>query len=118
MDNKDIPQEAMPIIQAFLAQMSSVMKISEILADHNSKDKEITPDDIIGGLVYRLMVPMTDIEIQESLDTADDIMEGSSDEEDCDDIEIIEDEDSVTERRQGKVQVNDCNCDVCKKIRE
>ena len=77
-----------------------------------------TGDHIICGLVYRLMVPMTDTEIQDSFETADDIMEGSSDEEDYDDIEIIEDEDSITERKQGKVQVNDCNCDICKTIRE
>ena len=33
---------------------------------------------IICGLVYRLMVTMTDEEIRESLETADDIMDGSS----------------------------------------
>ena len=75
MDNKDIPQEALPLIQAFLAQMSSAMKVSEILADHNSKDKEIRPDDIIGGLVYRLMVPMNSEEIESSMSSAKHIID-------------------------------------------
>ena len=106
----------MQMIKILIANTSSAMKISKIMCEHSNTDV-LTGDHIICGLVYRLMIPMTDIEIQESLETADDIMDGSS-EEDCDDIEIIEDEDSVTERKQGKVQVNDCNCDICKKIRD
>lgn len=116
MEDK-IYETQMQMIKILIANTSSAMKISKIMCDHGNTDV-LTGDHIICGLVYRLMIPMTDIEIQESFETADDIMEGSSDEEDSDDIEIIEDEDSVTERKQGKVQINDCNCDVCKKIRE
>ena len=116
MEDK-IYETQMQMIKILIANTSSAMKISKIMCEHGNTDV-LTGDHIICGLVYRLMVPMTDIEIQESLDTADNIMDGSSDEEDYDDIEIVEDEDSVIERKQGKVQVNDCNCDVCKKIRE
>lgn len=117
MEDK-IYETQMQMIKILIANTSSAMKISKIMCEHGNTDV-LTGDHIICGLVYRLMVPMTDIEIQESFETADDIMEGSSDEEDYeDDIEIVEDEDSVTERKHGKVQVNECNCDICKQIRE
>ena len=118
MEDK-ILETQMQMIKILIANTSSAMKISKIMCEHGNTDV-LTGDHIICGLVYRLMVPMTDIEIQESLGLADDIMEGSSDEDEDydDDIEIVEDEDSVTERKQGKVQVNECTCDVCEKIRE
>ena len=116
MEDK-IYESQMQMVKILIANTSSAMKISEIICKHSNTDV-LTGDHIICGLVYRLMVPMTDIEIRESLELADDIMDGSSDEEDYDDIEIVDDNDSITDRRNGKVQVNDCNCDVCKKIRE
>jgi hypothetical protein len=117
MEDK-IYESQMQMIKILIANTSSAMKISKIMCEHGNTDV-LTGDHIICGLIYRLIIPMTDIEIEESLGFADDIMEGSSDEEDYeDDIEIVEDEDSITERKHDKVQVNDCNCDVCKKIRE
>ena len=121
--NRQYDEAIHNIIKVYLAQMNSAMKISKIICEH-SDDDELTGDHIICGLVYRLMVPMTDEEIRESLGLADDIMYGSSsddendDNNDDDNIEIVEDNDSVTGRRRGKVQINDCECDVCKKIRE
>ena len=50
------------LIKSYLAQLDSAVKISAILNEH-SEDKELTGDDIICGLVYRLMVPMTKEEI-------------------------------------------------------
>ena len=117
MNNKDLPQEAMPIIQAFLAQMSSAMKISEILADHNSKDKEIRPDDIIGGLVYRLMVPMNHVEIESSMSSAKQII-NKLDQTDSEESE--EEYDVVQEcypKESRKVKTPICNCDICSKVR-
>tara|TARA_Y100000287_G_C14156725_1_gene322574 strand:- start:257 stop:718 length:462 start_codon:yes stop_codon:yes gene_type:complete len=119
MNNKDIPQEALPLIQAFLAQMSSAMKVSEILADHNSKDKEIRPDDIIGGLVYRLMVPMNSEEIESSMSSAKQIID-KLDETDSEESE--EEYDGVQEcysKEVGprKVKAPICNCDICSKVR-
>lgn len=120
MNNKDIPQEALPLIQAFLAQMSSAMKVSEILADHNSKDKEVRPDDIIGGLVYRLMVPMNSSEIESSMNSAKEIidkLDQTDSEEEYDEIEecYANEEDKKTFNRRVKAPI--CNCDVCSKVR-
>tara|TARA_B110000977_G_C11051407_1_gene482462 strand:- start:1156 stop:1617 length:462 start_codon:yes stop_codon:yes gene_type:complete len=120
MEDK-IYEAQMQMIKILIANTSSAMKISKIMCEHSNTDV-LTGDHIICGLVYRLMVPMTDEEIRESLGLADDIMYGSSSDDDNDDnddnIDIVEDNDSITERRRGKVQINDCECDVCKKIRE
>ena len=119
MEDK-IYESQMQMVKILLANTSSALKISEIICKHSNTDI-LTGDHIICGLVYRLMIPMTDQEIEESLGFADDIMEGSSDEEenyDNDDIEIVDDNDSIADRRNGKVQVNECECDVCKKMRE
>lgn len=119
MNNKDLPQEAMPIIQAFLAQMSSVMKISEILADHNSKDKEIRPDDIIGGLVYRLMIPMNGMEIESSMNSAKQIINklDQTDSEESDEEYDGVQECYPKESSSRKVKAPICNCDICSKVR-
>ena len=73
-----------PLIKAYLSQISSAMKISEVLSQHANSD-EIRVDDLIGGLVYRLMVPMKDEEIEESINHAEQILtnldESDSDEE-------------------------------------
>ena len=69
-----------PIIKSFLGQMDSAMKISKIICEHSDDDDEeniLTGDHIICGLIYRLMVPMTDEDMSESLDKADDIMNDS-----------------------------------------
>ena len=120
MEDK-IYEAQMQMIKILIANTSSAMKISKIMCEHSNTDV-LTGDHIICGLVYRLMVPMTDEEIRESLGLADDIMYGSSSDDDNDDnddnIDIVEDNDSITERRRGKVQINDCECDVCEKIRE
>ena len=55
-----------PLIKSFLGQMDSAMKVSDILASHESSE-EITVDHIITGLVYRLMVPMTNEEVTEAV---------------------------------------------------
>ena len=63
-----------PIIKSFLGQMDSAMKVSDLLAKHSSSD-EITVDHLITGLVYRLMVPMTNEEISECLNSAEQILD-------------------------------------------
>ena len=101
------------IIKVYIAQMNSSMKISKIMCEHSDNNNELTGDHVICGLIYRLMVPMTDEDMTDSLDKADDILNGedSSDEEEeelC--YEISKD------RRQLKT--NTCECDICSKIRE
>ena len=105
---------AMNIMTAFIGQIQSAMKISEVISDH-AGDEEITPDALISGLVYRLMVKMSNEEIIESIDKAKQIMEGSSSDEE-DDMYIEEDEnkDIIFSRKIKKIQ---CNCDICSKAR-
>ena len=101
------------IIKVYIAQMNSSMKISKIMCEHSDNNNELTGDHVICGLIYRLMVPMTDEDMMDSLDKADDILNGedSSDEEEEElSYEIPKD------RRQLKT--NTCGCDICSKIRE
>ena len=63
-----------PLIKSFLGQMDSAMKVSETLADHESSE-EITVDHLITGLVYRLMVPMTNEEVDAALESGQQILD-------------------------------------------
>tara|TARA_B100000963_G_C22586271_1_gene653259 strand:- start:1137 stop:1595 length:459 start_codon:yes stop_codon:yes gene_type:complete len=104
------------LIQAFLAQMDSAMRVSDILAKHDKSD-EIKVDHLIGGLVYRLMVPMTQQQLTESLDSAREIVD-HLDSEDSEDFEgeydTIED---YPEPLNRKIRPPTCNCDICSKLR-
>ena len=106
-----------PLIQVFLSQIESAMKISEVLADHNSPNKEITPDQIIGGLVYRLMVPMNNEEMTQSLTSAKQIIDKL---DQTDSEESDEDYDEIHEcypTESRKVKHPQCNCDICSQVR-
>ena len=50
------------LMQVFIAQMDSALKISTIISEH-SDEEEMSPDSIITGLVYRLMVSMDEEEM-------------------------------------------------------
>ena len=122
-----IQQSQNLMIQVILANTSSAMKISKTLCDH-SNDNILKADEIICGLIYRLMIPMTDEEIEISMNDAEDIIyQESTDEDDGDDededdedgddseIEIVDDleEFNFTKR----VRTNTCNCDICSQVR-
>ena len=101
--------------KVYLAQIESAMKISKILCEH-SEQKELSGDHIICGLIYRLMVPMTDGEMLDSLNNAEHLLndtdsdeEYESDEEDFN-IEISD--------KKRPLKMNNCNCDICVKCRE
>ena len=100
------------LIQVILANTSSAMKISKILCEH-SNDKILKSDEIICGLIYRLMIPMTNDEIIESMNEAEDLMyqESSEDEE----IEYINDSEDL--KFQKKIKTNHCNCEICSQVR-
>ena len=100
------------LIQVILANTSSAMKISKILCEH-SNDKILKADEIICGLIYRLMIPMTNEEIIESMNEAEDLMyqESSEDEE----IEYINDSEDL--KFQKKIKTNHCNCEICSQVR-
>ena len=110
------------IIKVFVAQTHSAVKVSEIICEHSDRDI-MTGHDIICGLVYRLMVPMTGQEITEAMEEAEQIMNGSD--EESEDSEILEEgaeEEGAedTEAMVGgsrKIKSNQCNCDICAKMR-
>ena len=105
------------LMLVFLAQMDSALKISKIISEH-SEEEEISPDSIITGLVYRLMVSMDDEEMKRSMEEANKILNGetSEEEEEGEDEEEEEGEggDIIIERN---VKKNTCNCDICAKAR-
>tara|TARA_B100000963_G_C22571762_1_gene646433 strand:+ start:874 stop:1320 length:447 start_codon:yes stop_codon:yes gene_type:complete len=113
--NEQIEQTAMDILKVYLAQMDSALKISKIVCEHSDREeKELTGDDIICGLVYRLMVPMSQEEIQQSMKEADSILEGSdSEDEEYDTIEELYEKPTVSR----KIKSNQCNCDICSQVR-
>ena len=121
MDEK-VEQSVTNIITAYIAQIDSAMKISEILAEH-SGDEDISPDNLIIGLIYRLMVPMTDAEMKESMENASKVMDGDTSDEEDDSMDTettnelhrtISGEKNKVER---KIKSNNCNCDICSKAR-
>ena len=113
------------MMKVYLAQMNSAVKISKILCEHSSEERELTGDDIICGLVYRLMVPMKQEEIDECMDSAEEVL--------CDDF--VEEEEEEEEEEEGeeefdpleeksetpkilrKIKSNNCNCEVCSRVR-
>lgn len=102
------------LMKSYLAQIDSAMKISAILNEH-SEDKELTGDDIICGLVYRLMVPMSQEEIDQSLNNADEIINDVEEdiEEEYDNIEETYEKPIISR----KIKTNNCNCEICSKVR-
>jgi len=108
-----IQQSQETLLQIILANTTSAMKISKTLCEH-SEENIMKPDHIICGLIYRLMIPMTDEEITESMNTAEDIMyDGSTSEED--DLEVVDDTEDL--KIQRNIQTNNCNCTICSQVR-
>lgn len=109
------------LMKAYFAQIESSLKISEIISEHGT-EKELSPDSLISGLVYRLIVPMDDSELKESMERADVIYndifynshsEDSSDEDDNEEEEI----DYHINNEPRKIKTNTCNCNICSKVR-
>ena len=67
------------LMQVFIAQMDSALKISKIISEH-SNEEELSPDSLITGLIYRLMVSMDDKELKESMKSAEDLLNESESE--------------------------------------
>ena len=106
------------MMKVYLAQTNSALKISKIICEHSERE-ELSGNDIICGLIYRLMNPMDQSEIDENLNTADELLnEEDYDDEDYND----EDYDEIEEKYEKpkiskKIQSNNCNCDICMKMR-
>jgi len=100
------------LLLTIIANTISATDISKILYKHSDSDI-LTGDHIICGLIYRLMNPMTDEEIDKSLNDSNDLLNeeyNSSDEEEIE-TEIIDDTNSS--KIQQKIKSNNCNCDIC-----
>ena len=114
--NRQYDEAIHNIIKVYLAQMNSAMKISKILCEHSDEGEEniLTGDHIICGLIYRLMVPMDEDDMIESMNKADDILNDSESESDESDEEILYE----IPREKRRLKTNNCNCDICVKCRE
>ena len=102
-------------MQIFIAQMDSAMEVSKVVSEH-SGEKELSADSVITGLVYRLMTPMSQDEVNEYMEKADEILNGESEEEDDDMAEDMEEE-IIVDKEPRKVKHPVCNCDICMKSR-
>ena len=111
MEEKILNSQEM-LMKAVLANTSSATKISKVLADH-SEDKILKADEIILGLMYRLMTPMTDEEMIQSINEAESLLyQGSSEEEeDSEEENIVDDTDDLSISK--KIKCNTCNCEIC-----
>ena len=122
MDQR-IENAQMNILKCFIAQMDSAMKIAGIVADH-SNTKILDGDNVIAGLVYRLMNPMSDEEMYASLNKANEIMNNDtdSDYDSEEEEEFLEEgnkyDEELKDKSWRKIKTNNCDCDVCKRVRE
>jgi len=118
MEEKILNSQEM-LMKAVLANTSSATKISKVLVEH-SEDKILKADEIILGLIYRLMTPMTDEEMTQSINEAESILYQESSEDDDedgedDDTEVIDDTDDLSISK--KIKCNTCNCEICMRCR-
>ena len=108
------------LLQAYLAQVDSAMRISDVLAKHDNSE-EIMVDHLIGGLIYRLMVPMNETELSESLESAQQILtninevsDEVSDEESGEEYDMI---DGYPEPLNRKIKAPMCECSICNQLK-
>jgi hypothetical protein len=107
----------MGLMTAFIAQIDSSMKISKKVMEHSKTDC-MKPDHVIMGLVYRLMNPMTQEEINQSLMVANEILNDESSSEE-DEINIEEDDFSLESFQTVRpVERLTCYCSFCKKVNQ
>tara|TARA_B100001248_G_C27373136_1_gene452761 strand:+ start:581 stop:1033 length:453 start_codon:yes stop_codon:yes gene_type:complete len=105
------------LMKAILANTTSATKISKILCEH-SEDKILKADEIILGLMYRLMTPMTDEEMIQSINEAESVLYAESSDEESEEENIIVDTDDTDDLSVSrKIKCNTCNCDICMRCR-
>ena len=114
------------LMQVFIAQMDSALKISNIISEH-SDEEDMSPDSIVTGLVYRLMITMNDKEMKESMDLAKSIMNDDDEDEEDDEDEDEDEEDDEEGYDEGgnneeikisrNITKNTCNCNICARAR-
>ena len=112
MEDEDSDKVFLDMMKVYLAQMDSALKISKIICDHSDRE-ELSGNDIICGLIYRLMIPMEATQINESLANAEELLEDDSEEEDYDQIDETYEKPSIPQ----KLKSNNCNCEICIQMR-
>jgi len=112
------------LLKIYLAQTESALKIATIISEH-SGEEGISPDAFVTGLIYRAMVSMTEEEMKESLEFAENVLTQTTSEEEEegeeeDEYDIIEETYNTMEHEYGdkiilsrKIKKNTCNCDIC-----
>jgi len=104
------------LMTVFLAHIDSAMSISEILSEH-AGENEVSPDALITGLVYRLMTPMKDDEMQGALTKGKGMVDRlcSPDPDTNDESEEEEDTslDVAEDPVERVIKRNTCNCEIC-----
>jgi len=108
-------QLLLSLMQVFIAQMDSALKISNIISEH-SNEEEMSPDSLVTGLVYRLMISMDDKEMKESMEKADQILHEEDSENSGSDEEEVKNEEEEN-RLSRNIKKNTCNCNICAKAR-
>ena len=115
----EMTDEQANILKVVFANNISAMKISKILSEHSNNI--LLTDYVVTGLIYRLMIPMTDDEMTQSINEAESILYASSsdEEEDTTDADTLDDAETVDEDLNTKrnIKYNSCNCDICNKCR-
>ena len=112
----EMTDEEENILKVVFANNISAMKISKILSEHSNNI--LLTDYIVTGLIYRLMIPMTDDEMTQSIKEAETILyASSSDEEDTTDADTLDDTEDEDLNTKRKIKYNSCNCDICNKCR-
>ncbi len=105
------------LMKAVLANTTSATKISKILCEH-SEDKILKADEIILGLIYRLMIPMTYEEMTQSINEAESVLYAESSDEESEEENIIVDTDDTDDLSvPRKIKCNSCNCEICMRCR-
>jgi len=118
----DLDETSLFFMKACFAQMESATEISKIIAEHSNKE-DVEEDDIVSGLIYRLMTPMEDSEVTRSMGVIDDIITGDSSEEEEEvtvDTEEEDEKEDITEESSDtikKVKHPICNCEICMRAR-
>ena len=95
------------LLTVYLGQVDSAMKISEILSLHGGEET-ISEDNVIIGLIYRLMNPMSDEELTTSLENAKKIINNIEEDDGEGDEEYI----NIDENQYRYIKKNNCNCNI------
>ena len=102
------------LLTVYLGQVDSAMKISELLSLHGGEET-ISEDNVIIGLIYRLMNPMSDEELNVSLENAKKIINNIEESDEVGDDEEVYI--NIDENQYRYIKKNNCNCNKCAKAR-